>query len=353
MKIFLSVYLCFLFTGCRPDAAMMTTDLPAKTEGVFRIAFGSCNKHNRPNHLWKHIIQSNPDVWVWLGDVIYADTKNMNRMARKYQLQKNNPDYRELLKTVPVIGVWDDHDYGKNGAYKYYSRKKESQQLFLDFIDEPADSPRRKQEGIYASYLYGNDGRQVKIILLDERYFRDRKGENASILGESQWLWLEKELTNNPAQVTLIGSSTQIVGRDHFHDCWAKFPKEEKRLFELIKQTGSKNIVVLAGDRHFGEISRFTDAPSGFPLYEITSSGMTHSKSGFWQNLFYLERNRYCIEGPFYGINFGVVDIDLEKNRIMFYVCNEYGKVQLKHEIHLSEIKPVDSSKTDWQYEQN
>lgn len=340
MKIFLSVFLCFLLPGCRPDAVMMTADLPAKTEGVFRIAFGSCNKHNRPNPLWEHIIQSSPDVWIWLGDVIYADTENMRRMARKYQLQKDNKEYQELIKKVPVIGIWDDHDYGKNGAYKVYPHKSESQRLFLDFIGEPADSPRRKQEGIYASYVYGNEGSHVKIILLDERYFRERKGANAGLLGEAQWAWLEKELTDTRAQVTLIGSSTQIVGRDHLHDTWADYPKEEKRLFDLIRRSGSRNVVILAGDRHFAEISKFKDAPIGFPLYEITSSGMTHHKNGFWQELFDLERNRYRIGGPYYDLNFGVVDMDLEKQLIMLYVCNKKGKVQLKQEIHLSEIQP-------------
>lgn len=338
MKIFFSV-LCLLLTGCQPEAPTISADLPAKDEGVFRIAFGSCNKHNRPNPLWQHIIQSKPDVWVWLGDVIYADTENMRRMAKKYQLQKSNPAYRELIKAVKVIGVWDDHDLGKNAANKTYSKKTESQKLFLDFIDEPADSPRRRQEGIYTSYLFGVGNKQIKIILLDERYFRDRKGENSDILGEAQWTWLEKELTDNLARVTLIGSSTQIVGRDHSHDKWADYPKSEQRLFDLIRKTHSKNIIILAGDRHFGEISKYENAPIGYPLYEITSSGMTHHKVGFWQNLFHLEQNRYRIAGPFYDLNFGIVDVDLARQTIALYVCDRQGKARLKKEINLEELE--------------
>lgn len=340
MKIFLSVFLYFLFSACHTEENTVLVGLPAKKEGAFRIAFGSCNKHNRPNYLWKHIIQSNPDIWIWLGDVIYADTKNMNRMARKYQLQKNNPDYRELLNTVPVIGVWDDHDFGKNGALKYYRHKKESQRLFLDFIGEPADSPRREQEGVYASYLFSKEGKQIKIILLDERYFRDRPGENSDILGEAQWAWLEKELSQQNTSLTFIGSSSQIVGRDHHHDKWSDYPSAEKRLFEMIKRSGIKNLVVLAGDRHFGEISKYPNAPIGYPLYEITSSGLTHFKNRFWQDLFGLQKNRYTVTGSFYNLNYGVVDVDFENQRIVAYICNKNGNVQFTQEIFFKELQP-------------
>ncbi|KAB2880689.1 alkaline phosphatase family protein [bacterium] len=340
MKIFCCLFLIYFLSGCSSNNISSADNLPRKRPGVFRVAFGSCSKHNRPQPLWKYILQGNPDVWVWLGDVIYADTKNMKRMARKYQLQKANPDYQKLVETIPVIGIWDDHDYGKNGANRTYSQKRESQRLFLDFLDVPADSPRRSQEGVYASYLFGTEKNQIKIILLDERYFRERKGENSDILGEIQWRWFENELTDSRAQIHLIGSSTQIVGRDHFHDKWADFPKSEKRLYELLKRTRVKNVVILAGDRHFSEISKFQDAPIGYPLYEITSSGMTHHKTGFWQNLFRLEQNRYRISGPFYELNYGIVDIDLVGQLITLYICDQTGKVRLKQEIHLEEIQP-------------
>lgn len=343
MKFFIGIVL--LLTSCNSETPLATdeTPLPPK-QGVYRIAFGSCNKHNRSQLIWERISNSDPDLWIWLGDIVYADTRNMRRMARKYQLQKNSPGYRALAEKVPVIGTWDDHDFGQNGAYKYYPYKKESQQIFLDFMNEPADSPRRKQEGVYASYRFGSGDRSIKIILLDERYFRDRPGENSDMLGEAQWAWLEKELSDHSSQITFLGTSTQIVGRDHFHDKWADFPKAEKRLFELIKKSGIKNLVILAGDRHFGEISRYTDAPVGYPLYEITSSGLTHYKNRFWQDLFSLQNNRYSLTGPFYNLNYGILDVDFNKGQIMAYICNKNGNIQLKQEILLKDLQPHGSN---------
>ncbi len=39
-----------------------------------RFAVGSCNKPHLPQGVFTSILQDNPDVFVWLGDVVYADT---------------------------------------------------------------------------------------------------------------------------------------------------------------------------------------------------------------------------------------------------------------------------------------
>jgi hypothetical protein len=38
-----------------------------------KIAFGSCNKNEKENPLWEEIIKFDPQMWLWLGDVVYAD----------------------------------------------------------------------------------------------------------------------------------------------------------------------------------------------------------------------------------------------------------------------------------------
>ena len=32
-----------------------------------KLAFGSCNKHDKPNHLWDDIVATEADLWLWLG----------------------------------------------------------------------------------------------------------------------------------------------------------------------------------------------------------------------------------------------------------------------------------------------
>ncbi|KAL3593154.1 hypothetical protein D5086_011794 [Populus alba] len=274
---------------------------------VTRIAFGSCANQSAPQPIWNAIIDFDPQVFIWLGDNVYGDTKrpfklfgkertfgpwknaprfipsSPKELESRYLKAKSNPGYSRLRDTTQVIGTWDDHDYGLNDAGKEFGGKITNQKLLLDFLDEPQDSPRRKQEGVYTSYMFGPVGRQIKVILLDTRYHRDPLRSDGSVLGSSQWTWLEKELNGPKSAITIIGSSVQVISnlsattRPLFSlESWGRFPKERNRLFKLIADTKREGVFFISGDVHFGEISRY-DCATGYPLYDVTASGLTQA----------------------------------------------------------------------------
>jgi alkaline phosphatase D len=314
-KKFVFLLLSLAVAAC--TARQAYTNQAGAAKPLTRIAFGSCNHEYDPQPMWPDILQNKPQLWIWLGDNIYGDTHDMNVMKQKYTLQQNNPAYRKLTASTPIIGIWDDHDYGINDGGKAYPKKQESQQLMLDFLGEPAGTERRKREGAYGSYTYGPEGKQVKIILLDARYFRDTvvkqnkeyiKNENGEILGKAQWQWLAKELQNNKASITLIASGIQMIPEEHMYEKWANFPKERKRLFDLIASSGARGIILLSGDRHIAEISKYTQADIPYPVYEVTASGLTHAAT---ENKG--EPNKYRIGSLINVLNFGLMTIDWQK----------------------------------------
>ncbi|XVF63491.1 hypothetical protein PTKIN_Ptkin09bG0090900 [Pterospermum kingtungense] len=272
-----------------------------------RIAFGSCANQSAPQPIWDVINEFDPQVFIWLGDNIYGDIrrpfkivgkertigpwKNVPRfipssqseMLSRYNMAKNIHGYSRLRANSKVIGTWDDHDYGLNDAGKEFSYKITNQRLLLDFLDEPQDSPRRKQSGVYTSYTLGPPGKQVKIILLDTRYHRDPLSSDGTILGDSQWSWLRKELMGPASNITIIGSSIQVISNLSattaplfYMESWGRFPKERDRLFKLITDSKRDGVFFISGDVHFGEITRY-DCAAGYPLYDITSSGLTQA----------------------------------------------------------------------------
>jgi alkaline phosphatase D len=180
----------------------------------------------------------------------------------------------------------------------------------LDFLDEPADSPRRQQAGVYASYTFGPPGNRIKIILLDGRYHRDNPGGKTDMLGAAQWQWLEQQLTNSDADVHLIGSGIQVIPTEHPFEKWADFPYARQRLFDLIARTRARNVIFMSGDRHLGEISRLTDPRFGQPLYDITSSGLTHHATNNWLHNFNREPNQFRVGSNFVDLNFGLIQFD-------------------------------------------
>ncbi len=42
-----------------------------------------------------------------------------------------------MKASVPVVGVWDDHDYGINNGDKTFTKKAALRDIYLDFIGEP------------------------------------------------------------------------------------------------------------------------------------------------------------------------------------------------------------------------
>lgn len=304
-----------LLPGCRSGRSgpAQTTQSTPSAKAVQTIAFGSCSRQSLPQPLWDDIVAEKPDLWIWLGDNIYGDSENMDTLRAKYALQKSNPVYQQLRQSTPILGVWDDHDYGVNDGGKEYPRRRESQQVMLDFLDVPANDPRRTQEGAYSAQTFGPAGQRVKVILLDGRYFRDplkKDGKNnipdpsGDLLGDAQWQWLEKQLTKSDADVHVIGCGIQFLADEHPYEKWANFPASQKRLFDLLGKTKPKGAMLISGDRHIAEIAKETIPDLPYDLYDITSSGLTHVSKP------YDEPNRHRVGAKITQLNYALITIN-------------------------------------------
>jgi len=313
--ILISAALLFMATACQkqPEKA----EKKAAADAIDTIAFGSCNNQDLPQPLWDDILADHPDLWIWLGDNIYGDSYVMDTLRKKYERAKNNPGYAALRAQTKIIGVWDDHDYGVNDGGKEYPMKDSSKLLLLDFLDIPEDAEVRTHPGAYQSYVFGEGKKKVKVILLDTRYFRDsltpstqpgrryEQNESGDMLGEAQWQWLENELANNDAAVTLLGSSIQVLHEEHGWEKWDNLPKARQHLFDLIRKYKPRNFLILSGDRHIAEMARM-DLEGYGPLYEITSSGLTHTWSSGVS-----EANKYRVDNNLIiHKNYGLILID-------------------------------------------
>jgi len=277
---------------------------PGADEPVSRIAFGSCFRQTRPAPVFETILAAKPDVYLWVGDNIYGDTEDMEVLRGKYRVAKELPAYAALREACRIFGTWDDHDFGVNDGGKEYPMRRESQKELLDFLDEPADSPRRLQEGVYQSVDLGPQEKRVRILLLDTRYHRDPIGSDGTILGDAQWQWLEKQLVGSDAAVHVIVSSIQVLPNDHRFEKWGNFPRERERLLALLARQDVPPVILLSGDRHLGEIT--VDREScGYPLIDITSSSLNAGGGGSPD-----EANSLRVGENFRGENFGMLTID-------------------------------------------
>lgn len=311
-------------------------------DASIRIAFGSCAKQDEPQPVWDAIIREKPDVFLFIGDTVYADTTDASELRSEFQKLAQIEDFRRFRESCPIYAMWDDHDYGINDGGAEHPNKRQIQTVFLDFFGTPQSSPLRKQEGIYQSITLGENRRRVKIIMIDTRYHRGplkyvsvvgrrlyypNKDTSVTMLGKTQWQWLIEQLNDTTIDVFLVVSSIQIIPDNHPGEKWANLPHERKRLLDLLRQIQSQKVLILSGDQHLGELSRL-NLSNRRHLYEVTSSGMTHTRDGI------PAPNRHRTGKPVLKKNYGVVDIKWKSTvGVTVSIHGISGKTLLEHDI--------------------
>lgn len=302
--------------------------ISAAEPAVSRIAFGSCAKQDKPQPIWEAIFRAKPDLFLMLGDNIYvADTTDPSYMAAEYEKLGKEKMFSKIRESIPILATWDDNDYGAKDGGGDYPGKEKAKELFLNFFGAANDDPRRDHPGVYYSKYFGSPRERVQVIMLDTRYFRSplKKKKNpkpglgpyepeespsATVLGQEQWQWLEKEL-RQPAVLRVLVSSIQVLADEHGYETWGNFPKEREKLFKIITEAKASGVIILSGDRHQAELTLRKDILP-YPLYDLTSSSFNSPRPPGE------EPNHYRVHEKYNGPNFGLVEIDWDaKNPII------------------------------------
>ena len=163
--------------------------------------------------------------------------------------------------------------------------------------------------------------------------------DDRDMLGEEQWNWLTEELKTNQAEYVLIGSGVQILPDDRIIiEYW--FANSRQKLLAMLKKYNINGAVLLSGDIHWGEL---LEQPCwkynfGYPLYELTSSGLTHNPgiiipllNKIVTNLFpktFSDRSNMYV-----GFNFGSIIVEFpehHQSKISLQIRNIDGMVVIE-----------------------
>jgi alkaline phosphatase D len=255
-----------------------------------------------------------PDVFVGLGDMIYAD--NACDAAGRYgnaqvgglgvatdlpgfwahwRYNRDDPASKVLLRRVGYVGVWDDHevvnDFGPltdaptSPPYTGSRLLPLGLEAFLDYtpIASSPGTPKR----LYRALRWG---RHVELFVLDTRQYRDANSSPDSatrpktMLGREQLTWLKERLSASSATWKVIVSSVPISIPTGFppangRDGWANFDQTtgfEHELLGILRFMHAEGIskpVWITTDVHFAEVFRyrpFPDDPS-FAVHELAT----------------------------------------------------------------------------------
>jgi hypothetical protein len=124
-------------------------------------------------------------------------------------------------------------------------------------------------------------------------------------------------------------------------ESYLKHPASLAKLLALLAKTRATSVILLSGDVHMAEISRCS-CPFLPPLYELTSSGMTHSWKGPREPLVRLISSGFRRIGDLYtDKNAGEVAVQMELNttNIHLRILSKEGTIAKEHVVSAEELK--------------
>ncbi len=300
-----------------------------------RIGFGSCYAPQfKDSRVWRAIAALQPDAFLYLGDNVYQRDETgrpeLLELREAYALLAEDADFAAVRAATPVLPVWDDHDYGMNGAGADFPPRLQSEALFKHVWAVPPDDPRMGRAGVYVSRSAGPPGRRVQMILLDMRYFLNEE----TLLGETQWRWLAETLAE-PADLRILASPIPVLSTTERLDGWRQRPAERDRLLALIG--GTNGVVIVSGDSHVGAHYR-RDEGVAYPLIELTASSLNFP----WREDLHIPPgppDPARIGEVLYEANFGMVEIDWEAGEVTLALYEDTGRRDRTQSIAIAALR--------------
>lgn len=237
------------------------TTAPAPGE-VAEVAFAwsaDMSERFKPYRIFEAIRAAQPDFFLFLGDMVYADLDANARTLAEYRaIHRRNRDdeaFRRFARATSIYAVWDDHEVANNFD-STHERIPLGRQALLEnwpIRPDPADPAR-----LYRSVQWG---RLVELFILDTRQYRsrpfDRDSAQKTMLGAAQKEWLKRALLASPATFKIIGTTVPL--KYHGVDSWEGYTTERQELLDFISANNIRGVVFLAGDVHYAALLRYRE----------------------------------------------------------------------------------------------
>jgi alkaline phosphatase D len=367
---------------------------PAEEKAApLRLAFGGdlngqneCRDAAEGLPITKTVQAWHPDVFVGLGDMIYADNtctavglygnaqipgdfvQAVDRPTfwKHWRYTRADPGLERLLEGTDYVGIWDDHEVVNDFGPSTDTRSTPPYtpgvhlmpiglQAFLDYtpVAVAETTPRR----LYRSLRWG---RNLELFVLDTRQYRDPNfaedtaAQPKTMLGHEQLAWLRSRLAASDATWKVIVSSVPMSIPTGFpptngRDGWANFDQStgyERELLDILgfmHTHGIRNTVWITTDVHFAEAFRYVPfaADPAFAVHELVTGPMN---AGIFPNPAFdttLNPERLAFFGPpspeavtswsraKHWFNFGELELEA-RGALTLRIVNTHGEIELE-----------------------
>ncbi len=308
---------------------------------------------------YKYARKTPADFNIWLGDYLYyfpKDYKTEEGMTKVWIEKRQRKLIAKFTAAMPQYSIWDDHDFGWNDSDSSFIHREHSLELFKKFWSNP-EFGTAENPGCFFKFNYLDS----EFFMLDGRYYRNlptdsipekdgkfhvfpvppRAAPNKTtptMLGEGQLAWLKQGLKESKAVFKFIGIGVQVFNQTSSHEVYWHYQAELQDLIAFIKQEEIEGVIFLSGDRHYSELTK-TDFDGLYPIYELTSSGITSFRYRASKKPESINPNR--IEGTLADFqNYGRITISGEPgNRVCtMEILNNRGKQLWEYSINQNDL---------------
>jgi alkaline phosphatase D len=301
---------------------------PADREAApLRLAFGGdlngqnvCRDTSEGMPIMRTVRARHPDVFVGLGDIIYADNAcsavglygnaqipgsfgpaaDLPSYWAHWRYTRADAGFQRLLAGTDYVGVWDDHEVVNDFGPLTDTRSTPPYtpgvhllplglRAFLDYT--PVAIAQNTPLRLYRSLRWGKN---LELFVLDSRQYRDPNfdadtdAHPKTMLGREQLTWLKETLAASDATWKVIVSSVPISIPTGFpavpsgRDGWANFDQAtgyERELLDILsfmREHAIRNSLWITTDVHFAEAFRYVPfaADGGFTVHELVTGPM-------------------------------------------------------------------------------
>ena len=267
-----------LIDGRPADVARFVTFPKTGKPARFSVAFGGGAGYVPEwERMWDTIRGFEPSALLMLGDNVYIDQpQHLLCQHYCYYRRQARPEWRRLVASTATYAIYDDHDFGTNDCVpgpeiESPPWKRIVWNVFRQNWVNPSYGGGESQPGCWCDFHIGD----VHFILVDGRYYRDRKG--GSMLGPVQKAWLLETLKKSKGTFKILASPVPWTEgiKPGSKDPWDGFPEEREEIFSFIESNGIEGVFLISADRHRTDL-RTTERPDGYDLFEFESSRLTN-----------------------------------------------------------------------------
>ncbi|MFV0305358.1 MAG: Ig-like domain-containing protein, partial [Moheibacter sp.] len=215
----------------------------------YSFTVGACN-YDSSRPVWQKIFEKNPLFMMVMGDLHYGNPGSLSASRTEYENRiLNVTNTKNFFNAIPIVTVWDDHDYAGDGSSSTSSNKNGAKQAFREYIPHYNFGDNNANPAIYQSFVIG----RVRYIMMDLRSERT----SSLICSNEQVEWFKNECLTAKANNEIVAWVSSFGITSSSSDSWGgntNYRTQRNAIFNFLKNENIQNLFIISGDAHMAGI---------------------------------------------------------------------------------------------------